>query len=161
MHGCHSRRSGLEPCLVLAGWLAGAQVLETKDEAVKDGLFEEAVILRRREVDYRAELAGPSEEGSTLPVVGQADIEAIVSSWTGIPVERMDGDEQARLLQLVRGGRGGERSRQLGKPACRTRSHSCLPFRSSLQQQPGFFSPCCFLLSAPAGLQASLLQPVL
>lgn len=80
-----------------------SQVLETKDEAVKDGLFEEAVILRRREVDYRAELAGPAGEGSTLPVVGTADIEAIVSSWTGIPVERMDADEQAQLLQLVRG----------------------------------------------------------
>lgn len=30
-----------------------SQVLATKDEAVKDGLYEEAVILRRREIDYR------------------------------------------------------------------------------------------------------------
>ncbi|KAG2433436.1 hypothetical protein HXX76_008493 [Chlamydomonas incerta] len=76
------------------------QVLATKDEAVKDGLYEEAVILRRREVDYRAELAGPSSEGSVLPVVGVEDIEAIVAAWTSIPVERMSDDEKERLLNM-------------------------------------------------------------
>mmetsp|Transcript_10026 Transcript_10026/g.21446 ORF Transcript_10026/g.21446 Transcript_10026/m.21446 type:complete len:958 (+) Transcript_10026:149-3022(+) len=76
------------------------QVLETKDEAVKDGLYEEAVILKRREVDYRAELCGTAEEGSSLPVVGAADIEAVVSAWTGIPVERMDEDEKSKLTRL-------------------------------------------------------------
>jgi ATP-dependent Clp protease ATP-binding subunit ClpC len=78
------------------------QVLATKDEAVKDGLFEEAVILRRREMDYRSELAGPAEEGVVLPVVGVADVEAIVSAWTAIPVERMGEDERDKLLNLVR-----------------------------------------------------------
>jgi ATP-dependent Clp protease ATP-binding subunit ClpC len=29
------------------------QVLDTKDEALKDALFEEAVILKRREMDYK------------------------------------------------------------------------------------------------------------
>ncbi|PNW78134.1 hypothetical protein CHLRE_10g465550v5 [Chlamydomonas reinhardtii] len=76
------------------------QVLATKDEAVKDGLYEEAVILRRREVDYRAELAGPSCEGSVLPVVGVEDIEAIVAAWTSIPVERMSDGEKERLLNM-------------------------------------------------------------
>ncbi|GLC72569.1 hypothetical protein PLESTF_001265700 [Pleodorina starrii] len=76
------------------------QVLATKDEAVKDGLYEEAVILRRREMDYRSELAGPSAEGSVLPVVGVEDIEAIVSAWTAIPVEKMSDDEKDRLLNL-------------------------------------------------------------
>ncbi len=29
------------------------QVLDTKDEALKDALYEEAVILKRREMDYK------------------------------------------------------------------------------------------------------------
>ncbi|KXZ46077.1 hypothetical protein GPECTOR_47g352 [Gonium pectorale] len=76
------------------------QVLATKDEAIKDGLYEEAVILRRREMDYRAELAGPSASGSVLPVVGVEDIEAIVAAWTAIPVERMGEDERDKLLGM-------------------------------------------------------------
>ncbi|GIL61397.1 hypothetical protein Vafri_15861 [Volvox africanus] len=76
------------------------QVLATKDEAVKDGLYEEAVILRRREIDYRSELAGPSSDGSVLPVVGVEDIEAIVSAWTAIPVEKMSADEKEKLLGM-------------------------------------------------------------
>ncbi|KAG2449289.1 hypothetical protein HYH02_005446 [Chlamydomonas schloesseri] len=94
-HGPHHGPGGQHP--KLHEYL---QVLATKDEAVKDGLYEEAVILRRREVDYRAELAGPSSEGSVLPVVGVEDIEAIVAAWTSIPVERMSDDEKERLLNM-------------------------------------------------------------
>jgi hypothetical protein len=61
-------------------------VLDSKNEAVKDNLYEEASILRRREVDYRAELVGKPDVGSTVPVVEISDIEAIVSSWTGAPL---------------------------------------------------------------------------
>lgn len=39
-----------------------AQVLDTKSEALKDALYEEAVILQRRETDYRVELSGPAEQ---------------------------------------------------------------------------------------------------
>ena len=62
------------------------------------------------QVDYRAELAGPSCEGSVLPVVGVEDIEAIVAAWTSIPVERMSDGEKERLLNMVRGA-GGEGGR--------------------------------------------------
>lgn len=41
---------------------------------------------RRRQTDYRAQLAGPADAGSSLPVVGVVDVEAIVSSWTGVGV---------------------------------------------------------------------------
>lgn len=44
-----------------------------------------------------------------LPVVGVEDIEAIVSAWTSIPVERMSEDEKDKLLNMV--GRGGGRGR--------------------------------------------------
>lgn len=57
-----------------------------------------AVWLRAR----RVELSGSAEAGSSLPVVDIGDIEAVVSAWTGIPVERMAEDEKERLLALVR-----------------------------------------------------------
>lgn len=76
------------------------QILETKDEAVKDGLYEEASILRQRELDYRTELSGDALEGSTLPIVLTSDIENVVANWTGIPVEQMSEDEKLRLLKL-------------------------------------------------------------
>lgn len=57
---------------------------------------------RRRQIDYAAALSGPAPAGSSLPVVGPDDIEAIVASWTGVPVERMSEDESARLAGLVR-----------------------------------------------------------
>ncbi|EFJ49084.1 ClpD chaperone, Hsp100 family [Volvox carteri f. nagariensis] len=47
-----------------------------------------------------SELAGPSSDGSVLPVVGVEDIEAIVSAWTAIPVEKMNDDEKERLLNM-------------------------------------------------------------
>ncbi|GFR52667.1 hypothetical protein Agub_g15261 [Astrephomene gubernaculifera] len=76
------------------------QVLASKDEAVKEGLFEEAGILRRREVDYRSELSGPPSQGAVLPVVDVGDIEAIVSAWSGIPLERMSEDERDKLVNM-------------------------------------------------------------
>jgi hypothetical protein len=55
------------------------QVMETKDEAVKDGLYEEAVILHRREMDYRCGAPGQRAAAQGLPVCeGQALREAAV-----------------------------------------------------------------------------------
>jgi hypothetical protein len=51
----------------------------------------------------RAELAGPPESGSSLPVVDTPDIEAVVAAWTGLPVERMGQDEKEKLVGLVSG----------------------------------------------------------
>ncbi len=79
------------------------QVQATKDEAIKDELYEEAAYLHRRQTDYKAELSGPAESGSSLPVVDVTDIELIVEAWTGIPAETMGRDEKSRLSQLVRG----------------------------------------------------------
>jgi len=40
-----------------------------------------------------------------LPLVCPADIEDVVSAWTGVPVERMDEDDKHKLLSLVRSAR--------------------------------------------------------
>eukprot|EP00878_Enallax_costatus_P009482 GHUV01009908.1.p1 GENE.GHUV01009908.1~~GHUV01009908.1.p1 ORF type:complete len:746 (+),score=207.39 GHUV01009908.1:200-2437(+) len=76
------------------------QVMETKDAAIRDELYEEAQLLRRRQQDYKSELAGLPSEGSSLPVVGSCDIEAVVSAWSGIPVERLTEDEMTKLVRL-------------------------------------------------------------
>lgn len=83
-------------CLLLV-----PQVMETKDAAVRDELYEEAQLLRRRQQDYKSELAGLPSEGSSLPVVRACDIEAVVSAWSGVPVERLTEDEMTKLVRLV------------------------------------------------------------
>lgn len=45
----------------------------------------------------KAESESTDESG---PVVTEADIEHIVSSWTGIPVEKVSSDESDRLLKM-------------------------------------------------------------
>jgi ATP-dependent Clp protease ATP-binding subunit ClpA len=52
-------------------------------------------------VDYAAALAGPAPEGSSLPVVGPADVEAVVAAWAGVPAERLSEDEAEKLATLV------------------------------------------------------------
>lgn len=57
--------------------------------------------MKRREMDYKVELSGSADSGSSLPIVDVSDIETIVSTWTGIPVERMAQDEKDKLLNLA------------------------------------------------------------
>lgn len=66
---------------------------------VQEGLWEEAELLRARELDMTA--SEPSGAPPRLPRVDVADIEAVVSTWTGIDVQRLGQDEQSRLLQLA------------------------------------------------------------
>eukprot|EP00967_Tisochrysis_lutea_P060450 scaffold77324_cov18-Tisochrysis_lutea.AAC.2 len=47
-----------------------------------------------------AELSGSAHEGVSLPLVSPADIEDVVSAWTGVAVERLGEDDKHRLLQL-------------------------------------------------------------
>lgn len=76
------------------------QVMEAKEECVQNQLYEEASILARREDEYRWQLAGSSDTGAILPVVTADDVEAIVASWTGIPVEKMAEDEAEKLADM-------------------------------------------------------------
>ncbi|KAK9113351.1 hypothetical protein Syun_020148 [Stephania yunnanensis] len=67
--------------------------------------------LRDREMDLKAQIANlvdkgkekskaESEAGETGPIVTEVDIQHIVSSWTGIPVEKVSSDESDRLLKM-------------------------------------------------------------
>jgi ATP-dependent Clp protease ATP-binding subunit ClpC len=75
------------------------------------GNFEQAGELRDREMDLRAQIAAIVEKGKEMskaeteagdvgPTVTESDIQHIVSSWTGIPVEKVSTDESDRLLKM-------------------------------------------------------------
>ncbi|PPS14131.1 hypothetical protein GOBAR_AA06464 [Gossypium barbadense] len=83
------------------------QLTKSKNQAVRDQDFEKAGELRDREITLRAQITAVQEkdkgmnkgvEGSL--VVTEADIQHIVSSWTGIPVEKVSTDEFDRLLKM-------------------------------------------------------------
>jgi ATP-dependent Clp protease ATP-binding subunit ClpC len=76
------------------------QVVACKVEAVRDELWEEAALLRSRELDLRTKLSGDPDLAPVVPVVSVAHIESVVAAWTGIPVERMSQDEKERVLEL-------------------------------------------------------------
>lgn len=68
---------------------------------LKGGYFEEAQICRERELQLKMRLAGPvGVTPAMLPMVSAADVEAVVSAWSGVPVEQMSTDEMKRLRQL-------------------------------------------------------------
>ncbi|KAF7840237.1 chaperone protein ClpC, chloroplastic [Senna tora] len=74
-------------------------------------LDKEAGELRDREMDLKAQISALVEKGKEMskaeseagdegPVVTEVDIQHIVSSWTGIPVEKVSTDESDRLLKM-------------------------------------------------------------
>ncbi|KAG9136409.1 hypothetical protein Leryth_024937 [Lithospermum erythrorhizon] len=87
------------------------QITKEKDEAVRGQDFEKAGELRDREMDLKAQISAlidknkemskaESEAGDDGPLVTESDIQHIVSSWTGIPVEKVSTDESDRLLKM-------------------------------------------------------------
>ena len=66
----------------------------------QEGLFEEAGLLREREVDMKVRLGGLPHEAPQVPCVTLADVESVLSAWTGIPPERMGQDDRDRLALM-------------------------------------------------------------
>ncbi|KAI3915583.1 hypothetical protein MKX01_015408 [Papaver californicum] len=87
------------------------QIIKEKNEAIRGQEFEKAGELRDREMDLRVQITNvvnkskelskaESESGNTGPVVTEVDIQHIVASWTGIPVDKVSIDESDRLLKM-------------------------------------------------------------
>lgn len=83
-----------------------SQVMETKDEAARDFLYEEATLLRIRELELKTKLSGAPEDAAAVPIVSVEHIEAVVAAWSGVPVEQMGDDEKEKLLGLADSLRG-------------------------------------------------------
>ncbi|TQE12882.1 hypothetical protein C1H46_001528 [Malus baccata] len=86
-------------------------ITKEKNEAVRSQDFEKAGELRDKEMDLKARITAvvdkgkemskaESEAGDVGPLVTEVDIQHIVSSWTGIPVEKVSTDESDRLLKM-------------------------------------------------------------
>ncbi|MDR1605162.1 MAG: ATP-dependent Clp protease ATP-binding subunit [Gracilibacteraceae bacterium] len=76
-----------------------------KEDAVKRQEFENAAAIRDREQKLRSQIADLRDDWENRRekdqlVVGPGDIAEIVSSWTGVPVTRLEETESARLLKL-------------------------------------------------------------
>lgn len=66
----------------------------------QESLFEEAHLLRDRELDLKLKLSGVAAAAPVVPLVGVAEIEHIVSAWTKIPVDRLSQEDSERLMRL-------------------------------------------------------------
>lgn len=74
-----------------------------KDEALETQRFDDAIDLRYREVELEARLSELREgwnEAANQPKVNPEDIAEVVAMWTGVPVNRIAGEERERLLEM-------------------------------------------------------------
>ncbi|MCP2727471.1 ATP-dependent Clp protease ATP-binding subunit [Limnofasciculus baicalensis] len=79
------------------------QVTKEKEAVVRIQDFEKASELRDRELKLEAKLnviTNNSETPTIQPIVDEEDIAQIVSSWMGIPVNKLTESESAMLLHL-------------------------------------------------------------
>ncbi|EYU21822.1 hypothetical protein ABFS82_09G076700 [Erythranthe guttata] len=87
------------------------QITKEKNEAVRGQDFEKAGELRDREMDFKAQISvlidknkemtkAENEAGDGGAIVTEVDIQHIVASWTGIPVDKVSTDESDRLLKM-------------------------------------------------------------
>lgn len=81
-------------------WEELNQVVEAKQVAVKEGLFEEASLLQSRENDLKDEISGAPEDCAVVPIVDVEHIEAVVAAWSGIPVEKLSTNDVEKLVTL-------------------------------------------------------------
>ncbi|MDH3522203.1 MAG: ATP-dependent Clp protease ATP-binding subunit [Acidobacteriota bacterium] len=78
------------------------QVTKEMKSAISDKDFERAVYLREREIELREDLErvrGTGQEGQAVEV-SRADIEQVISAWTGIPVASLRSDEVEKLAMM-------------------------------------------------------------
>ncbi len=74
-----------------------------KNEAISGERFDDAIDLRYREVELRHQLDQMRTGWDALagkPTVTAEDVAEVVAMWTGVPVQRIAGEESERLLQM-------------------------------------------------------------
>lgn len=81
------------------------QLQQEKEAAIKNEEFEKAAKLRDEEQKVRQQLDGlasdwKNKRSKSEPNVGEEEIAYVVSSWTGIPVTKLQQEETERLLKL-------------------------------------------------------------
>ena len=71
----------------------------------QEGLWEEAELLRNRELDLKRALSSPSSDtlgvAPPMPTVQASDVADVVAAWTGVPVSQLSQDDCWKLLNLA------------------------------------------------------------
>ncbi|MCB1057268.1 MAG: AAA family ATPase, partial [Acidobacteria bacterium] len=78
------------------------EVVREMKSAISEKKFERAVYLREREIELREDLERMTritEDDGILEVTG-GDIEAVISSWTGIPAASLQSAEAEKLMHM-------------------------------------------------------------
>ena len=81
------------------------QVQKEKEASIGNEEFEQAAKLRDKEQQLRAKLeeeknSWKNQQGREEPMVTEEEIAQVVSSWTGVPVTKLQEGEAERLLRL-------------------------------------------------------------
>jgi ATP-dependent Clp protease ATP-binding subunit ClpC len=79
------------------------QIVKEMKKAISEKDFERAVFLREREIEVKEEIERTktvSVDDGTPVEVTRADIDEIISSWTGIPVTSLQMEEAEKLLHM-------------------------------------------------------------
>ena len=75
-----------------------------KEEAIKTEVFEKASLIKQKENKLKEELKKSKEEWKSgskeESVVNESDVADVVTTWTGVPVKRISGDEKSKLIDL-------------------------------------------------------------
>ncbi|HXL02408.1 MAG TPA: ATP-dependent Clp protease ATP-binding subunit [Candidatus Atribacteria bacterium] len=84
---------------------ASEEIKKLKEKAVKNQDFEEAAHYRDEEEKLKKKYRDKKESwlkevDNSRPSVGEEDIATVVSSWTGIPVSRLDAEEKEKLVNM-------------------------------------------------------------
>ncbi len=78
-------------------------VQKDKEAAVEAKRFDDALDLRHHEIELEKKLEQLRkgwEDAAPQPNVSEEDIAEVVGMWTGIPLQRLVGEETARLLEM-------------------------------------------------------------
>ena len=98
------------------------QVQKQKEESVRDQNFDQAGVLREKEIELTSKIKEllenkkessekndtsnnkeTTENNSTIihdPLVSEEDVAHIVASWTGVPVQKLTETESVKLLNM-------------------------------------------------------------
>ena len=75
-----------------------------KEEAIKTESFEKAGLIKQRESELKEKLKEEKESWQSKSkdggVVDESDVADVVTTWTGVPVKRIAGDEKSKLIKL-------------------------------------------------------------
>lgn len=77
------------------------EVAKEKEEATRNEEYERAATLRDKERELEEQLQAEGEQDENKAAVNVEDIQAIVEGKTGIPVRKLQSDEQAKMKNLA------------------------------------------------------------